>query len=225
MQALSEWQERALHAHAHAQTLGRQRRDRLAELVALAAEQIVATSDPAALFARAAKAIEHIVADSSPVHLRVHPADLAAARSAFDEAALGWRETGRAVRLLVNADATLEPGACVIETDLGALDASLSLQLAAMREAVARAVRSVPEEDFAGDEAAADAGGHAYGEDVPDFEHAGGRRSASHGRRGGRPLRNNHERRRRLCRLRRRGRRSRSLAARRLRRRRGDANP
>ena len=59
--------------------------------------------------------------------------------------ALGWRDAGRAVRLQVRADAALAPGACVCETDLGAVDASLSLQLAAMRGALTRAVQSVPD--------------------------------------------------------------------------------
>ncbi|WP_205299422.1 type III secretion system stator protein SctL [Paraburkholderia sp. Cy-641] len=147
-QGLSDWQERALRSHAAAQTIGRRRRDRLAQLVSLAVEQIVASADPAELFARAAKSVEQIVADGSPVQFAVHPADLAAATAAFDAAARGWREAGIAVRLLARGDATLERGACVIETDLGALDASLPLQLAAMRGALARAVRSVPESEF-----------------------------------------------------------------------------
>jgi len=147
-QGLSDWQERALRSHAAAQTIGRRRRDRLAQLVSLAVEQIVAAADPAELFARAAKSVEQIVADGSPVQFAVHPADLAAATAAFDAAARGWRKAGIAVRLLARGDATLEQGACVIETDLGALDASLPLQLAAMRGALARAVRSVPESEF-----------------------------------------------------------------------------
>ncbi|KVV42287.1 serine kinase [Burkholderia territorii] len=142
---LTDWHERAAAAHAEACRLAPGQQDRLAELVTLAVEQIVASVDPKALFARAAATVERIVADGSPVHLRVHPSDLAAASSAFDEAAATWREAGRAVRLCVTADATLAPGACVAETDLGAIDASLSLHLAAMRGALARAVRSVAE--------------------------------------------------------------------------------
>ncbi|MDQ7980261.1 type III secretion system stator protein SctL [Paraburkholderia sp. SARCC-3016] len=144
-QALSHWQERALRSHADAASLERRQRDRLAEVVALAVEQIVATADPAALFARAAAIIEPIVADSSPVQVRVHQSGLAGANGAFEAAARGWRDAGCAVRLLVSADETLEEGACLIETDLGVLDASVSLQLGAMRDALARAVRSMPD--------------------------------------------------------------------------------
>ncbi|PMS22558.1 HrpE/YscL family type III secretion apparatus protein [Trinickia dabaoshanensis] len=146
---LADWHARAAQVHADASTLERKARDRLAELVALAVEQIVASADPKALFARAAATVEQIVADGSPVHLRVHPADAAAAGEAFRAIASSWREAGRAVRLQVTADATLAPGACLAETDLGTLDASLSLHLAAMRDALARAVRSLAETDSA----------------------------------------------------------------------------
>ncbi|HHL4081876.1 type III secretion system stator protein SctL [Burkholderia sola] len=145
---LTDWHARAAAAHAEASRLAPGQQDRLAELVTLAVEQIVASVDPKALFARAAATVERIVADGSPVHLRVHPSDLVAASAAFDEAAAAWREAGRSVRLCVAADATLAPGACVAETDLGAIDASLSLHLAAMRDALARAVRSVAEEPW-----------------------------------------------------------------------------
>ncbi|AOK07295.1 type III secretion system stator protein SctL [Burkholderia sp. AU28942] len=145
---LTDWHERAAAAHAEACRLAPGQHDRLAELVTLAVEQIVASVDPKALFARAAATVERIVADGSPVHLRVHPSDLAAASAAFDEAAAAWREAGRSVRLCVAADATLAPGACVAETDLGAIDASLSLHLAAMRAALARAVRSVAKDPW-----------------------------------------------------------------------------
>ncbi|PHP86848.1 HrpE/YscL family type III secretion apparatus protein [Burkholderia sp. AU18528] len=173
---LTDWHERAAAAHAEACRLAPGQQDRLAELVALAVEQIVASADPKALFARAAATVERIVADGSPVHLRVHPSDLAAASAAFDEAAAAWREAGRAVRLRVAADATLAPGACVAETDLGAIDASLSLHLAAMRDALARAVRSVAEEPSReapsarpGDDAqAVDAQAGFAGEDLAD---------------------------------------------------------
>jgi type III secretion protein L len=144
---LTDWHARAAQAHADASTLERKARDRLAELVALAVEQIVASADPKALFARAAATVERIVADGSPVHLRVHPDDAAAASEAFQAAASSWREAGRSVRLQVSADATLTPGSCVAETDLGSVDSSLSMHLAAMRGALARAVRSLPEID------------------------------------------------------------------------------
>ncbi|CAB3769494.1 type III secretion system stator protein SctL [Paraburkholderia solisilvae] len=141
--ALADWHARSVAMPTDAHTPDERQRERLAELVALAVEQIVASSDPVLLFARAASTVERIVADGSPVRVRVHPADLTAATAAFDAAAAGWRAAGRAVRLNVRADAALAAGACVCETDLGALDASLELHLAAMRDALSRALGSV----------------------------------------------------------------------------------
>jgi type III secretion protein L len=140
---LTDWHAQAARAHIDAATLERRARDRLAELVSLAVEQIVASSDPKALFVRAAAMIERIVEDGSPIHLRVHPSDVAAANEAFQSVALAWREAGRSVRLHVGADATLAPGACIAETDIGAIDASLSHHLAAVRGALARAVQTM----------------------------------------------------------------------------------
>ncbi|MDH6146196.1 MULTISPECIES: type III secretion system stator protein SctL [Paraburkholderia] len=141
--ALTDWHERVAHApEADGRTLDQHRRDRLAELVALAVEQMIATSDPADVFRRAAATLEQIVADGSPLDVHVHPADLDAARRAFGDIARGWRDAGCAVRLRVHADAALDAGSCVCESDLGTVDASLSLQLDAMRAALARAVDS-----------------------------------------------------------------------------------
>lgn len=146
-EALADWHARVMRSpDADGLTPQRRQRDRLAQLVALAVEQMVAASDPADLFRRAAATLEQIVADGSPLEVRVHPADLRAATVAFGEAGRSWREVGCAVRLRVQADAALEPGSCQCESDLGAVDASLSLQLAAMREALARAVNSMADE-------------------------------------------------------------------------------
>ncbi|MEA3121210.1 MAG: type secretion protein, partial [Paraburkholderia sp.] len=145
-QALADWHERSVRTNEHGRTIAWRNRERLTELVTLAVEEIIGSTDPQALFARAAMAVERIVADGSPVHILVHPADLAAASAAFNEAAQRWREAGRAVRLQVRADATLAPGACVCDTDLGAVDASLSLHLAAMQDALSRALQSVPDD-------------------------------------------------------------------------------
>lgn len=179
-QGLADWHEHAMRTHADAQTLGATQRDRLAGLVALAVEQVVAAEDPKALFVRAASTVEAIVADGSPVHVCVHPSDLDAASAAFEEVALRWRDAGRAVRLVVRADAALDEGACVCETDLGAVDVSLPIQLGAMRAALARAVQSVAHdaaEGLAGNAGQTDwpaqpADQEAEGEPVEEYEAA-----------------------------------------------------
>ncbi|MGH8778293.1 type III secretion system stator protein SctL [Paraburkholderia sp.] len=147
-QALVDWHERSLQMLAEGPSIGERQRDRLAQLVALAVEQIVSTADPAALFRQAAKTIDRIVADGSPVKVCVHPDDFAAAAAAFDAVAREWRETGRSVSMQISTDARRERGSCVCETDLGAVDASLPQQLAAIRTALTRAIESLPADEF-----------------------------------------------------------------------------
>ncbi|MEQ5842579.1 type III secretion system stator protein SctL [Paraburkholderia acidicola] len=146
-QGLADWHERSLRMLAEMPSIGQRQRDRLAQLVALAVEQIVATADPIALFRQAASTVECIVADGSPVKVRVHPHDLAAATAAFSAVARDWREVGRVVNLQVSADAQLERGYCICETDLGAVDASLPQQLAAIRDALSRAIDGLPPDE------------------------------------------------------------------------------
>lgn len=146
-QGLADWHERSLRMLDEMPSIGQRQRDRLAQLVALAVEQIVATADPIALFRQAASTVDGIVADGSPVKVRVHPSDLAAATAAFSATARDWREVGRVVNLQVSGDAQLEPGRCVCETDLGAIDASLPQHLAAIRDALSRAIDSLPPDE------------------------------------------------------------------------------
>jgi type III secretion protein L len=163
-QALTDWHARGLDLDLSAQARQQKQRDRLAELVVMAVEQIVADVDPALLFAQAASTVERIVADGSPLKVRVHPDDLAAATVEFERLAAVWRDGGRTVRLYVSGDAQLERGGCLCETDIGAIDASVSLHIAAMRDAIARALNSVPEvlDEADYDEAAYAPQGEAY---------------------------------------------------------------
>jgi type III secretion protein L len=144
-QALIVWHERNAQAAVSAGALQARMRERLAEIVVMAVEQIVTTTNPALLFVRALASVDRIVADGSPVKVRVHPDELAVAAVEFGRAASACREGGRSIRLQVTGDTALAPGSCVCETDLGAVDASLASQLAAMRAAVARAVERMPD--------------------------------------------------------------------------------
>jgi type III secretion protein L len=167
-QALADWHARSRQTGAGSLALHTKLRERLAQLVVLAVERIVSAADPATLYAEALANVDRIVADGSPVRIRVHPDDLAAASAEFARAAQTWGDGGRTVRLQVSADATLAPGSCLCETDLGAVDASLSLQLAAMRDAVERAVQGMA----GADESVADfhkrAGAHTGADPLAD---------------------------------------------------------
>lgn len=146
-EALTAWHEKNMQKQAGRPSIGQRQRERLAQLVAMAVERIVYSADPVALFRQAATHVDGIVADGSPLKVRVHPDDLTAAAAAFDDISRTWRESGRSVRLQVSGDPQLERGACLCEADLGAVDASLPQQLDAINAALARAVQSMPVDD------------------------------------------------------------------------------
>jgi type III secretion protein L len=138
----AQWIERVAALSADAQRLQQGMRNRMAELVMLAVEQLVRAESAQALFARATDTIDRIVEGSANLRVSVHPADLDAARAAFGEFDARLRMLGRPVPLAVTADPRLEPGACVCESDLGIVDASLTTQLDSMRAAIVRALNS-----------------------------------------------------------------------------------
>jgi hypothetical protein len=92
------------------------------------------------LFARAVTAVERLVEGADYLKVRVHPDDYEVAQREFKLASAGWNKGGRAVVLSVSPDRTLAPGSCLCESDLGIVDASLDVQLNAVRDAVTRAV-------------------------------------------------------------------------------------
>lgn len=145
-ESLIVWHERNLEKQAGVPSVSQRQRERLAQLVALAVEQIVYSADPVALFRQAATHVDGIVADGSPLKVHVHPDDLTAASAAFDDISRTWRESGRSVRLQVSGDAQLERGSCVCEADLGAVESSLPQQLDAINAALARAIQSLPDD-------------------------------------------------------------------------------
>jgi type III secretion protein L len=138
----AQWIERIAALSADATRLQKSMRNRMAELVMLAVEQLVRAESAQALFARATDTIDRIVEGSATLRVSVHPADLDAARAAFGAFEARLRTLGRPVPLVVVADPRLAPGACVCESDLGIVDASLATQLDSMRAAIVRALNT-----------------------------------------------------------------------------------
>lgn len=155
-QALADWYQRTAQSLAERRAIQESLRERIAALVVEAVEQIIVHEKTEALFARAVIAVDRIVDGGSYLKVRVSPADYGAAMREFGQLAADWRERGRPVPLTVIADNELGAGACVCESDVGMVDASLAVQLNAMRAAVARALLSVAETQ---DEWEADAAG------------------------------------------------------------------
>jgi type III secretion protein L len=138
---VAEWLETIAEAGGEARASQEQMRARMAEIVAMAVEQIVRTEGVGALFERALVAVDGIVEGSTYLRVAVHPDDLDDARAAFDAFARRWRELGRPLPLTVSADTRLARGSCLCESDLGFIDASVTTQLRTMRAAISRALK------------------------------------------------------------------------------------
>jgi type III secretion protein L len=148
-QVATEWAEAALRQAATEQaTLARQS-ERLASIVALAAERVIEQEDRGALYLRAVRTVSKLIKEVPLLTLRVSQADHDSARQAVDEV---LAQVGNAVPIEVVVDATLLEGGCLFESDQGVIDAGLATQLAAIRRAVVRAAEQAggwpDEEDF-----------------------------------------------------------------------------
>ncbi|MCS0468878.1 type III secretion system stator protein SctL, partial [Burkholderia mallei] len=139
-QAIADWHARAADSFEQERRVRDRMRERLAELVAAAVQQMVHTEDARGLFARAAQTIERVVAGASYLTVRVCDADYDAAREQFGLLADAWRRQGRNVPVDVVVEPRVARGTCVCESDFGTVDASLDTQLNAIRAALARAL-------------------------------------------------------------------------------------
>jgi type III secretion protein L len=141
-QGIAQWLEDIARDGEEARTAQARMRSRMAEIVAMAVEQIVRSEGNGALFERALVAVDGIVEGSTYLRVAVHPDDLDDARAAFDAFARRWRDLGRPLPLTVTADTRLAPGSCLCESDLGFIDASVTTQLRTMRAAISRALKA-----------------------------------------------------------------------------------
>jgi type III secretion protein L len=139
-QAIEDWHARVARHASEQRDMHVLLRERLAELVVMAVEQIVRSEDTGALFARSTTALDRIAEGCSYLKVRVHPDEYESAALEFGRFADERRARGRMAPVNVIADRELAPGACICESDLGMVDASLATQLAAVRAAVERAL-------------------------------------------------------------------------------------
>ncbi|MGM9488006.1 type III secretion system stator protein SctL [Ideonella sp. YS5] len=165
VEAAAEWHERFAELQARHDTLLDGNEDRLAGIVALAVERIVRSESRDAAFARALQGVREALREAGSAQMFVHPDEAAAAEAAL-AADRGANSDGP--RIQVQADAALRPGACIFESPLGRLDASLDVQLAGMRAALQRATRMALAEAAEDSEAEAEAAGPEE-----DAQHAG----------------------------------------------------
>ncbi|CAM2195141.1 type III secretion protein L [Paraburkholderia kururiensis] len=171
--ALADWMARQADAGDDQRRTQLKMRERLAEIVTVAVEQIVHVQQSEQLFERALATVDRIVEGATYLRVAVSPGDYDKACVAFERLSSRWRELGRPFPLSVVADKRLAPGSCICESDFGAVDASLATQLRAMRSAVSRALKhSAGEIDGLAWQQASDEPGNAdRGEQAaPDFE-------------------------------------------------------
>ena len=144
----------AARAHDDAEATRREE-DRLATTVMQAVEQVVLETDRQALFARVAATLGRVLQSQSRLTVRVCADEIEAARAAFAKAV----QTGTLnAAFEVLADDRAEPGHCQCEWDHGVADASLRVQLAALRQALSgkRRVAAEPSVAYVDDEDAFD---------------------------------------------------------------------
>lgn len=112
----------------------------LAELVLEAISLLAKDIDREALIGRALEQLHSAMQGASWARLRVHPDSMRVAESALIEFShrTGLGKLARAV-----ADESLPVDGCVLESDAGRVDASLQVQLRAIREAVSAAANSL----------------------------------------------------------------------------------
>jgi type III secretion protein L len=117
-------------------------RPTLAEMVVEAIGLLAKDIDRQAFMARALELVGASLRAAGSGRLHVHPDAVRAAEVALEEFD---RDTGLGRLARVIADDSLPPDGCVLESELGRVDASLATQLQAIRTAIAQATHAMAE--------------------------------------------------------------------------------
>lgn len=115
----------------------RQQRERMARIVIAAVEKIVPLQDPQGIYRQVLRMLSKSIQAVRYVTVRVCPEEMAHAEKALRELA---RDSALGKLIEVTGDERLMRGACLVESDQGIIDLSLSSQLRALRAAVAQTV-------------------------------------------------------------------------------------
>jgi type III secretion protein L len=148
LQAQEEWAQRLAVAQSARYLALKDLAPTLVDIVVDGVSVILKNADRQQLMASAMSSVADLIKQARWARLRVHPQQADDARSMLDTFA---QQSGTSLDWVsVIEDASLALDACVFETDIGIADASLSVQLAAIRRAVesavAQMVESVPAE-------------------------------------------------------------------------------
>jgi type III secretion protein L len=143
LEAQEEWAQRLAAAQAARYLALKDLAPTLVDIVVEGVSVILKNADPQQLMASALASVAGLIKQARWARLRVHPQQADAARSMLDTFA---QQAGSKLDWVsVIADASVAPDVCVFETDIGIADASLSVQLGAIRRAVESAVAQLVE--------------------------------------------------------------------------------
>lgn len=137
--ATERWAEEMTHKAFQAHQSIQRASERLAELVSLATQRVIEVEDKDGLYRRALRTVSHLTKDSKTLVLHIGAEDAAYARAAVAGIAA---EVGIEVPLEIKVDNRLVAGGCVLESDFGVIDASLGLQIEAVKHAISKAARA-----------------------------------------------------------------------------------
>jgi type III secretion protein L len=138
-EAAERWAEEMAHKAFDAHLSIQRASDRLAELVSLAAQRVIEVEDRDGLYRRALRSMRSLTGDSKTLTLHIGSDDADYARTVVGQLA---EEIGIPVPLDIKVDNRLMAGGCVLESDYGVIDASLGLQIEAVKQAIGRAARA-----------------------------------------------------------------------------------
>lgn len=134
---IDEWNYLAIRRAKESREQLRQQRERMARIVIAAVEKIVPLQDPQGIYRQVLRMLSKSMQTVRYVIVRVCPDELAHAESTIRELSAG---SAFANLIDVIADERLATGACLVESDQGIVDLSLTSQLIALRAAIALSV-------------------------------------------------------------------------------------
>lgn len=139
-QAKLEMAERLIQAAEHSVNYLAHLENKVATLVMTAVRKIVGEFDDVELTLRVVHRALQVVRNQPQVTIRVHPDQELALCSRLGERLLaGYSEVGA---LEVIADPRLAMGGCILETEIGVVDASIEVQLQALERALKSRIAS-----------------------------------------------------------------------------------
>jgi type III secretion protein L len=132
-QALAQWLAQAGERQKQIQLSYQNQREYLAQWVAQAVQTMVQSQETCDFFAAALSSLDAVAEKDNAFVMHVHPSDESAAQEAIKQACTRWSNT-RTIR--VETDSALAPHSCRMETATEFVDASLDVQLRALRRRV-----------------------------------------------------------------------------------------